>query len=412
MDQKNKKRVVVTGIGILSAIGNSTQEHLEGLLIGKSGKKIIDRINTDHSFYRNKHACIIDSKLLYSITKDDSTLQINTGVYGINQAIDDANLSPAEISEAALIIGSSIGASHTFSEFFKEFSNEQELALSEKALEFASNSAQTITASIAKKINLSGPTCTISTACSASTNAIGRGVDMIRSGRVKTVIAGGVDIFSELAFSGFNCLQALATDSCKPFSKTRTGLMLGDASAFLILEDYENVKNNGKSIYAEIISYHFLSEAYHPTAVKEDGSTVYECMKKTLDKGKVAIDQIDYINAHGTATNVNDSTELKGIELLLEEAKTNRDVYLSSTKSMIGHCLGAAGSAELVSTILAMKHGFVPPNINVTDDDLISRSNMKIKIPLKAEKINIEYAMSNSFAFGGNMSSILIKKLN
>ncbi|RTY89359.1 beta-ketoacyl synthase [Flavobacterium sp. GT3R68] len=405
-----QKRIVVTGIGILSSIGNNIQEHLDSLLVGKSGKKNIERINTAHPIYRNQSACIIDQEKLNSITKLDKTKQINCGIFSIDQAINDAKLTPGDLKEAALIIGTSIGASHTFADFFKEYITDEKL--SEEALDLASNSAQTITGSIAKHYKISGPTCTISTACSASTNAVGRGLDMIRSGKVKIAIAGGVDIFSELAFSGFNCLQALSKSDCKPFSSTRDGLMLGDASAFLILEEYESAKSNGKSIYAEVVSYHFLNEAYHPTAVKEDGSSIYDCMKQTLNKANLTVDDINYINAHGTATNVNDSTELKGIELLLDEAKEDNELYVSSTKSMIGHCLGAAGSAELVSTILGMKYNFILPNINVEPHELLKINNSKIKIPSEATGHKITYALSNSFAFGGNMSSILIKNMN
>jgi 3-oxoacyl-[acyl-carrier-protein] synthase II len=257
---KMQKRVVVTGIGILSSIGENIQEHLDSLLVGKSGKKNIERIDISHPIYRNQSACVIDQDKLDSIVKKDKTLQINCGIYSIEQAIKDARLASTDLKEAALVIGTSIGASHTFSKFYKEYISDSKIKLSETALDLASNSTQTITGSIAKHFNISGPTCTISTACSASTNAVGRGLDMIRSGKSKIVIAGGVDIFSELAFSGFNCLQALSKDDCKPFSNRRNGLMLGDASAFLILEEYEYAKSNGKSVYAEVVSYHFLNE--------------------------------------------------------------------------------------------------------------------------------------------------------
>lgn len=405
---KKDIRVVVTGIGILSSIGGNKEEHLNSLINGKSGVKSIERFDTSHSIYRNQKACIIDQEKLDTITGDDKTLQTSCGIYSIKQAIDDAKLSKNQIVNSALIIGTSIGASHTFSDYYKSYLNESDL--SEETLELASNSTSTITGSIANHFGIRGPLCTISTACSASTNSVGRGLDMIRTGKVKTAITGGVDIFSELAYSGFNCLQALSKSTCKPFSNIRDGLMLGDASAFLILEELESALANNKKIYAEIISYHFLNEAYHPTAVKEDGSSVYSCMKNALNKADLKIDNIDYINAHGTGTKVNDSTELKGIELLMDELKIKKNIYVTSTKSMIGHCLGAAGSAELVSTIIAMQHHFIPPNMNGKKEDLIKMKHTDIKIPNEAVKKEITYAISNSFAFGGNMSSIVFKK--
>lgn len=401
-------KIAITGIGILSSISNNVPEHLASLKKGTSGKKPVERIDTSHPFFRTHDACVIPQNILESITRGDQTLQTNCAIYSIEQAIKDAKITVEEIKKAALIIGSTIGASHTFATFFKEYITDS--TISANSLDLASHSTQTITGEIARYFNIGGPTSTISTACSASTNSVGRGLDMIRSGKVKMAIAGGVDIFSELAFSGFNCLQALSATDCKPFSKTREGLMLGDGSAFLILEELESAKAKGKHIYAEVVSYHFLNEAYHPTAVKEDGSSVYECMKQALNKANLTIDDIDYINAHGTATVVNDPTELKGIELLLEETQQPRNVYVSSTKSMTGHCLGAAGSVELITTILGMENNFIPPNINVSNEDLLETNDKRIKIPDIATDCNIIYALSNSFAFGGNMSSIILKK--
>ncbi|KAA3628836.1 MAG: beta-ketoacyl-[acyl-carrier-protein] synthase family protein [Bacteroidetes bacterium] len=401
-------RIAITGIGILSSISNDVREHLESLQQGTSGKKLLERIDTSHPFFRNQSACVIPQDTLENITGEDATLQTNCAIYSIDQAVRDANLTKEELKDAALIIGSTIGASHTFATFFKEYITDA--TISEASMDLASHSTQTITGEIAKFFKIQGPTSTISTACSASTNSVGRGMDMIRAGKADLVIAGGVDIFSELAFSGFNCLQALSTTDCKPFSKTREGLMLGDGSAFLILENLESAQRKNKHIYAEVVSYHFLNEAYHPTAVKEDGSSVYECMKQALNKGNITVDEIDYINAHGTATKVNDPTELKGIELLMEESTQDKDIYVSSTKSMTGHCLGAAGSVELITTILGMEHNFIPPNINVTNEDFLDTPNKNIKIPGKSVEHNITYALSNSFAFGGNMSSIVLKK--
>lgn len=401
-----KRRIVITGMGVLSALGTDTQSHAQGIKQGRSGMKPITLFDTQHSIYRNTNACVLDKEVLETIAEDDKTLQISCGIHSITQALQDAKLSKEEISKAALVIGTSIGASHTFSEFFKQYVLGHEI--SDELLALSSNSAHTITGDIAAHFGINGPMCTISTACSASTNAVGRGLDMLRSGKVSKVIAGGVDIFTELAFTGFNCLQALSTTNCKPFSKSRDGLMLGDSSAFFVLEDLESAKKADKHIYAEVLSYHFFNEGYHPTSMKSDGSSVYQCMKNTLDKASIHPDQLDYVNAHGTATKVNDSSELKGIALLAQKRNSKEPLYVSSTKSMLGHCLGAAGSIELATTILGMNKHFIPPNINVDQKDFIEHPDTIAILDRTIEK-QFEYAISNSFAFGGNMSSILIK---
>ena len=404
-----KKRVAITGIGVLSSIGTNKYEHTEGIKKGISGKKPIQRFDATHPIYRNQSACVIAEDFLATIIGSDKDYQISCGIHSIAEALEDAQLSQPEIANAALVIGTSIGASHTFSEFYKEYALQDNL--SDYSIDLSAHSTQTITGDIAKHFGINGAMSTISTACSASTNAVGRGLDMIRSGKATTVIAGGVDIFTELAFSGFNCLQALSTTTCKPFSKNRDGLMLGDAAAFFVLEDLETAIAAGKKVYGEVVSYHFFNEAYHPTSLKSDGNTVFECMKKAMEKAQLHADDIDYINAHGTATKVNDPSELKGIEMLVSERTSEVPVYVSSTKSMLGHCLGAAGAVELVSTVLGMQENFIPPNINVNNNDFLEHSE-NIVIPNTSTTKDFEYAISNSFAFGGNMSSIIIKKTN
>ena len=405
------KRIVITSMGMLSSIGESTDEHLSSLKTLKSGYKPISRFDTSHAFYRNSNACVIDINRLSNICHNDPTLQINTAIYSIKEVIHSTSISKQELANTALIIGSSIGASQSFSKFYKSYHQEQKIT-QEKELELASHSTQTIATEIAKQLSIGGSLCTISTACSASTNAVGRAMDMIRSGRTNTVIAGGVDIFTEFAFSGFNCLQAISPEMCQPFSKQRSGVTLGDASCFFLIEDYDYAKKMGRPILAELMSYHFFNEAYHPTSLKPDGSSVYFSMKKTLDKAKVSADQVDYISAHGTATKVNDPTELKGIEQLVQNsAVRDQPLYVSSTKSQIGHCLGAAGAMEIGAIVLGMNHQFVPANIGSVKSNLIP-SQAKIEIPITPISKKINYALSNSFAFGGNMSSILLKSYN
>lgn len=185
--------------------------------------------------------------------------------------------------------------------------------------------------------------------------------------------------------------------------------MLGDGSVFLVLEDYDHAVENNKKIYAEVLSYYFMNEAHHPTALKADGSTVYNCMDGALNRAGITISDIDYINAHGTATPTNDGSELLGISKLLDQGDKKDTLFISSTKSQTGHCLGAAGAMEAALTILAMNNSFVPPNL-LPDDHTLIDTPENVVIPRNAVKEKINMAISNSFAFGGCMTSLILKK--
>lgn len=407
MSEMNKKRVVVTGIGMLSSLGKNKKDHINALTDNELCTRNIERFDVNHKFYRNDTAFCIDQEYLNEISKDDKTIQFSCAVHSINEAVEDAGLTKEDLKNAALVVGSSIGSGHSFTEYYKEFIATRELTYD--LLSLSSHSVQTITGDICKHFGIRGQSSTISTACSASANSIGRGLDLIKTGKYKTVIAGGVDIFSELAFSGFNCLHALSKTYCTPFSKTRDGLMLGDGSVFLILEDYDHAVESNKEIYAEVLSYYFMNEAHHPTALKADGSTVYNCMDGALQRGGITIDEVDYINAHGTATPTNDGSELLGIGRLLDEGDKKDTLFISSTKSQTGHCLGAAGAMEAALTILAMNNSFVPPNL-LPDDHIVIDTPENVMIPRKAIKEKINTAISNSFAFGGCMTSLILKK--
>ncbi|PTT35804.1 MULTISPECIES: beta-ketoacyl-[acyl-carrier-protein] synthase family protein [unclassified Chryseobacterium] len=407
MNAIGNRRIVVTGIGMLSSLGKNKEEHVYAMTHHELNTRNIKRFDVDHKFYRNNKAFCIDQDFLKEIAKNDKTIQFSCAVYSIEEAVKDAQLSTEDMEKSALIVGSSIGSGHSFTEYYKEFITENKLT--DELLALSSHTVQTITGDICKHFGIRGLSSTISTACSASANSIGRGLDLIKTGKYKTVIAGGVDIFSELAFSGFNCLQALSKTYCTPFSKTRDGLMLGDGAVFLVLEDYDHAVTHNKKIYSEVLSYYFMNEAHHPTALKSDGSTVYNCMKGALKRGGVTINDVNYINAHGTATPTNDGSELLGISRLLYEKDKKNSLFISSTKSQTGHCLGAAGAIEAALTILAMNNSFVPPNLLPEEHDLIDTPE-NVVIPRRVVNEEINIAISNSFAFGGCMTSLILKK--
>lgn len=391
-------------MGVICSIGNNLQELKENLLAGKSGLKKIpqERFSTSDPIYRNDSGCIIDQELYDSLQSKDETLLGELSKRTIEEALADAQLDLASVDKTrvGVCFATSVGSSYPFMKWIK--AKQQGQFNSDLLL----LTTPTITGDIAKHFNIKGPISTISTACAAGTNSIGRAFDFISSNKADYMIAGGADIFTELTYSGFNCLQALSENSCTPFDRERDGLNLGDAGAFVIMESLESAQKRKARIYGEIKGYAILNEAYHPTAPCPDGSFALAAMKKALNQGNINIEDVDYINAHGTATPANDIMELKAIKSLVGE----NPVYVSSTKSMTGHTLGAAGSIELVITALAMHEGFIPPTINTKSAMEEDEGNIRLVRNEAIEK-NYDTAISNSFGFAGNMASIVIQKV-
>ncbi len=399
-----KKRIVVTGMGILSSIGNTVDSFAESLLNGVSGVQNIpgERFSTQSKVYRNDKACILDQSLYEDLLREDHTVLRAASIRAIEQAIlaSGLDLDNLDHRDIGLCVGTSVGSNFPFmkwvNNYLKDESTLQTLV-----------TTPTITGAIAKRWNILGPVNTISTACAAGTNSIGRACDYLHSGRARYVIAGGVDVFTDHSFSGFNSLQAITKGRCKPFDKTRDGLVLGDSAAFFILEDLEDARARNAPMYAEILGYSTLNEAYHPTAPNPDGSMAYRVMMEAVQYSGIQATDVEYINAHGTATKANDEMEYKAIKRFCGGNK----VYVSSTKSMTGHTLGAAGSVELLATIVGMNKGFIPPTINMTDPMSQPGDENLVFVSEKGALQEYSMAISNSFGFAGNMASIVVKKI-
>ena len=299
-------------------------------------------------------------------------------------------------------MGTSVGASYAIIKRMKK-SIEEDIHDYKLAL----YSSPKVIGNIAKEYKITGPVSAISTACASGTNSIGRAFDLIESGKTEVMICGGMDIFTELTYTGFNSLMAISKTKCNPFSDKKNGMSLGDASTMLILESLESAIARNARIYAEIKGYHILNEAYHPTAPHPEGIYALKCMQKTLEYGGVDVEDLDYINAHGTGTLKNDSSELLACESLLKDKKNK--TFVGSTKSMTGHTLGAAGSLEALISILSIKNS----EIYGKYDDVTMPDSQKIDfITEKRTNQKIKNVISNSFGFGGNMSSILISQYN
>jgi 3-oxoacyl-[acyl-carrier-protein] synthase II len=266
-----------------------------------------------------------------------------------------------------------------------------------------SSSPCTLTDLIANHYGFTGARATISTACSSSATSIGYGFDLVRSGAQDMVITGGSEALSELTFAGFNALRLVDPEHCRPFDKNRRGLSLGEGAGFLILEDHDRARARGATIYAEVLGYAINADAYHMTSPDPEASGMSRVMTRALETAGVPREDVHYINAHGTATRVNDEMETKAVKRVFGEDAA-RQLAVSSTKSMVGHCLGAAGAIEAVTTALALHHQRIPPTIHLETKDPDCDLDY---VPDVSRAQEIGVALSNSFAFGGNNTTLV-----
>ena len=258
---------------------------------------------------------------------------------------------------------------------------------------------------VAERFGFSGPKFTVTTACSSSATAIGYGADLIRSGKSKAVLCGGSEALTELTFGGFNSLKATDPSPCKPFDRKRAGMSLGEGAGILILEDFDEAEKRGVKILAEFLGYGIGGEAYHITAPEPTGMNEARIMKEALEESGVAPTEVDYINAHGTGTPLNDKVETLSIKNAFGERAYS--IPISSIKSSVGHCLGAAGGIEAIASILSIRHQFVPPTLNHQKGDEDCDLDY---VPEKSREAEVRVVLSNSFAFGGNCTTLVLGK--
>jgi 3-oxoacyl-[acyl-carrier-protein] synthase II len=400
-----KRRVVITGIGSISSLGNNIEEMETNLFNGniKYESVPVERFSTNHKTLSNDKGFVMDQNVFNSALKQDASMMVEVAIKTIEEALKKAKISVAELQSrnAGLCLGTSVGASYAILNRIKKSveNNEEDHHL-------ALYSSPRVIGNIASKFKLKGSVSAISTACASGTNSIGRAFDLVENGKSDLMICGGLDVFTELTYTGFNALMAISKTKCKPFSKSKDGMSLGDASAILILEDLESAIKRKAHIYAEVKGYHILNEAYHPTAPHPDGIYALKCMQKTLEYANMKAENIDYINAHGTGTLKNDGAELKGCESLLVDKRVK--TYMGSTKCLTGHTLGAAGSIEAIISILSMKNNMLYANY---DEGVEMPTVEKINfVTQNIKNITINNVLSNSFGFGGNMASILLSK--
>ncbi len=394
------KKVFVTGMGVISAIGNNTAENLTHLRNGKTGiakaKYVRSNYAQTHPFAEVKSSTEdLKSRLNLKTTKG-LTRTDYIAFTALKEAVENSQLTLKEISSenTAFISASTIGGMCMTDQLYEDAN------LISSGSEFVeSYPGSTHALKIAKEYHLSGVVNTINTACSSSANAIMLGAKLIKSGRATRAIVGGTDSLGKFSINGFNALQILSNDHCAPFDENRKGLNLGEGAAYLILESEEIVGT--KKTYAEILGYGNSNDAFHPSSLSEDAVGIVECISKALKSASINPDEVDYINAHGTATGNNDITELTGINKVFSGFPP-----FNSTKSYTGHTLGAAGAIEAVYSILSINNNELFSSLNCNTP--IDKFN---QLPIKEHiNANVKTVLSNSFGFGGNCTSLIIRE--
>ncbi|GAA4305216.1 beta-ketoacyl-ACP synthase II [Aestuariibaculum suncheonense] len=413
------KRVVVTGLGALTPIGNTKDEYWDALISGKSGAAPITYFDTEK--FKTKFACelknfnatdFIDRKLAGRMDKFTQYAMVAS-----DEAIADANLDLDRVNKlrVGVIWGAGIGGLETFQEEVLNFAKGDGTPRFNPFF-IPKMIADIAPGNISIKHGFMGPNYTTVSACASSANAMFDALNTIRLGHCDVVVTGGSEAAVTIAgMGGFNAMHALSTrnespeTASRPFDGTRDGFVLGEGAGALVLEEYEHAKARGAKIYAEFIGGGLSSDAYHMTAPHPDGKGVVAVMKNCLENAGLNPEDVDHINTHGTSTPLGDVAELKAIsEVFGDHAK---HININSTKSMTGHLLGAAGAIEAISAILAMENGIVPPTINHTtvDENIDPELNLTLN---KAQKRDIKVAMSNTFGFGGHNACVLFKKLD
>ncbi len=411
------KRVVITGVGALTPIGNTREEYWDGLRNGKSGAAPITKF--DASKFKTKFACevkgfdvanFIDRK---EARKMDPFAQY--AMVAADEAIKDANLPLSELDpdRVGVIWGSGIGGLLTFQEEVKSF------AAGDGTPRFnpffiPKMIADLSAGHISIKYGFRGPNFTTVSACASSTNSVYDAFTYIRLGKSDVMVSGGSEMaVCEAGIGGFNAMKALSerNDSpetaSRPYDKDRDGFVLGEGAGGLILEEYEHAKKRGAKIYAEILGGGMSADAYHITAPHPEGAGIVKVMQHALEEAGLKPSDVDYINTHGTSTPLGDLGEIMAIQKVFGEHAYKLNI--SSTKSMTGHLLGAAGAIETIACLLAIQEGIVPPTINhfVDDDGLDPKLNLTFN---KAQKRDVKVALSNTFGFGGHNFSIILGK--
>lgn len=394
--------IYITGTGIISAIGNDKQQTLHSLLKSESGIAPIRYLNTEHKEFPVGEVKLSNSEMCSVLGVDEHNAFTRTSLLGaiaIKEAIKEAQLGESDLHLAGLISGTTVGGMDATELYYHDIMSDNS-----KNSYINIHDCGATTELSADIVGRFAFVTTLSTACSSAANAIIAAADMIRSGEADIVIAGGAECLTKYHLNGFNTLMILDKEPCRPFDATRAGLNLGEGAAYVVLESADSVSRRKVTPLAVLKGYANACDAYHQTASSACGDGAYLAMKKALSDGETRVSDIDYVNAHGTGTPNNDESETVAMKRLFGD----NIPQVSSTKSLTGHTTSASGAIETVICVLAINNNFMPVNVNWKnrmENGIIPVQDIKPKKPIK----NV---LCNSFAFGGNDSSLLISKYN
>ena len=414
------KRVVVTGLGAVTPLGNNTEDTWNNLVAGVSGAAPITLF--DASQFKTQFACevknlkvndYIDRK---EARKMDRYAQL--AIISAMQAIQDSGMNLEEIDKnrVGVIYGVGIGGIKTFEEEVGYWAQHQENGPKFNPFFIPKMIADIASGHISIMYGFHGPNYTTTSACASSTNALADAFNLIRLGKANVIVSGGAEAaITASGVGGFNAMHALSTrnddpeHASRPFSASRDGFIMGEGSGCLILEELEHAKARGAKIYAEMVGAGMSADAHHITASHPEGLGARLVMENALEDAGMKPEDIDYINVHGTSTHVGDISEAKAIRQVFGDAAYKLNI--SSTKSMTGHLLGAAGAVEALASVLAVKNDIVPPTINHEDDDRDPEIDYDLNYTFnKAQKREVRAALSNTFGFGGHNACVIFKK--
>jgi 3-oxoacyl-[acyl-carrier-protein] synthase II len=401
------QRVVITGLGVLSPIGCGSREFWQALIAGKVGTGPIQAFDTSifdvhnggevHNFDPAEYFQVLDPETCARTTQ--------LAVAAARMAVDDAEVLHADymLERIGVCMGTTMG-----NESIVEDENSRRMHSGPAlAMTLVSHYVDTyITAAIAQELAVEGPCHVIPTACAAGNYAIGWGMDMIRDGLIDVAIVGGADAISRGCFAVFHRLGGIADEVCQPFDRNRTGMLVSEGAGVIVLEAYEKARRRGAKMYAELLGYGLACDAHHPTAPHPEGLGAQAAMQRALQETCLNPEAVSYISAHGTGTSANDASESMAVRKVFGIRADQLPV--SSIKSMLGHTMGAASAIEAVACALTISSSVIPPTVNYRESD---PSCLQAVVPNHALECSVEIALSNSFAFGGNISTIVMKRI-
>jgi 3-oxoacyl-(acyl-carrier-protein) synthase len=392
-------RIFVTGIGIITAIGDNVEENRQSLMKGHCGISTINLFSTKYAGILPAGEIKIETKKLsekLNAHERGITRTELLALHAFQEAIKDAELTNAIISsqDTALVGATTVGGMCLTDELYHDANK------SDNGSEYLSSyDCGSAALYLQSKYKIGGIINTINTACSSSANAIMYGARLIKNGWAKRVIAGGTDSLAKFTINGFNSLHILSKEPCRPFDRDRQGLNLGEGAAFIVLEREEDSK--GKKVYAEVTGYGNSNDAFHPSSISDDGDGPYLSMQRALHEAGLSPHEISFINAHGTATENNDETESRAMLRLFSTPP-----LFASTKGNTGHTLGAAGAVEAIFSVLNLYHQEIYPAINFS----LPIESTGLKPVIHYKQLALKHIMSNSFGFGGNCTSLIFSK--